>query len=72
MGKGEVKKISGKKRNRRSIKLKVDFYEFCVYSFYVYSSLLHYECNNMHSSPPDLWYLLYQGKGVQEVFSTRI
>ena len=47
-------KISGKKRKRRSIRIKVDFYEVCL-SYIIYC-LLFYFMTILIPPPPDLWY----------------
>ena len=49
--------ISGKKRKRCSIRLKVDFYEVCL-SKIIYCLLFYFKTILTPSfSPPDFWYL---------------
>ena len=70
--KEEVIKLSGKKRKRRSIRMKVYLYEFFI-SYIIYCLLFYYvSILTTPSPPPDLWYLSHQGKEVQELLAKRI
>ena len=68
--KEEGKKIIGKKRKRRSIRVNVDLYEVFL-SFIIYF-LLFYIMTILIPFFSDLWHLSHQGKVVQEVLATII
>ena len=69
--KEEAQKMSGKKRNRRLIRVKVDLYEVFL-SYIIYCLLLYIMNIPTPLFLPDLCHLSQQGKGVHEVLATRI
>ena len=70
--KEEAQNISGKKRTRRSTRMKIYLYEVCL-PIIIHCLLFYFMTTpTPFLLPPYFWYLSHQGNGVQEVLAKRI